>query len=78
MIYCRRCDLAFCERHADEHDGDDHALTEAPPAAVGCCICLGIYAPRRDDHSASRRVDVLVAEAPHLIAPPLEPGSHDA
>jgi hypothetical protein len=33
-----------------------------------------------DDHSASRRVDVLEREAPHLLAPskPLEAGSHDA
>jgi hypothetical protein len=32
----------------------------------------------RDDHSASRRVDVLEREAPHLLAQPLEPGNHDA
>lgn len=30
-----------------------------------------IDCPHRDDHSASRRADVLADEAPHLIAPEL-------
>lgn len=38
---------------------------------------LGLH---RDDHSASRRADVLELEAPHLLAParPIEAAGHDA
>jgi hypothetical protein len=46
IVYCRRCDLGFCERHADQHDGDDHEIGDAPEGIVGCCVCLGIYQPR--------------------------------
>jgi hypothetical protein len=41
--------------HHDEHDaGDDRRVVSLPR--------------RHDDHSASRRVDVLLEEAPHLLA----------
>jgi hypothetical protein len=36
-----------------------------------CTHCL--FPPARDDHSASRRVDVLEREAPHLLADPVLP-----
>jgi hypothetical protein len=50
VIYCRRCDLAFCSAHRDEHDGDDHELVDNP-AATFCCICSGIYLPKRRDEA---------------------------
>lgn len=45
ILYCRHCDLGFCDKHLDEHDGDDHELM--PDHRVEfCCVCAGIYAPR--------------------------------
>lgn len=62
---CPRCGYA-------ESDGRRHDRSVYREVCSRC-------APR-DDHSASRRVDVLEREAPHLIAPPapLEAADHDA
>lgn len=56
-------------------------LTEDRPS---CSSCGGVVIPEAvqgspaellaDDHSASRRVDVLEREAPHLLAPSSLPG----
>lgn len=62
-IRCPKCGYS-------ESDGRDHDRATYPEVCVKC-------APR-DDHSASRRVDVLEREAPHLLAQPLEPSNHDA
>jgi hypothetical protein len=44
VIYCRRCDLAFCARHVGAHDEtlEGHELAEHP-AATFCAVCAGIY-----------------------------------
>jgi hypothetical protein len=65
-IRCPKCGYT-------EEDGRQHDRAVYPE------VCLKCAPPApRDDHSASRRVDVLEREAPHLLAQPLEPGNHDA
>lgn len=45
MIYCRRCDLTFCEKHLEHHiDDETHSLAENSEATF-CCICTGLYQP---------------------------------
>lgn len=47
MMYCHRCDLAFCEEHRDQHadlEGrDQQHVLEDNPAATFCCVCSGLY-----------------------------------
>jgi len=46
-LYCRRCDMTFCEKHQHVHEQFDpehtHAVaTEAPDGAISCSVCMGI------------------------------------
>jgi uncharacterized radical SAM superfamily Fe-S cluster-containing enzyme len=50
MKYCRRCDLAFCDRHESDHpDLEGHELVERSDLDLFCCICLDIYRPTRKE-----------------------------
>ncbi len=45
LLYCRRCDLAFCERHLDAHpdlEGHELAPDDRPEF---CAVCAGLYRP---------------------------------
>jgi hypothetical protein len=45
FLYCRRCDLAFCEDHEHLHpDLPGHEL-KADERASFCSVCVGIFKP---------------------------------
>lgn len=52
MLYCRRCDLAFCEEHKSAHDNltepppNNHPALQENPDATFCSICVGLYRPK--------------------------------
>jgi hypothetical protein len=53
MKYCRRCDLAFCERHAHHHVSIEasagHSPLEHDERAEFCSVCVGIYVPGQEE-----------------------------
>lgn len=65
LTRCPKCSVT-------ESDGRPHDRETYLEVCARCAAA--------DDHSASRRVDVLEREAPHLLAPsaPLEAADHDA
>lgn len=47
LLYCRMCDLGFCERHAKDHPKlEGHSLAPTPEITF-CAVCTGIYVPYR-------------------------------
>jgi hypothetical protein len=58
-VYGPFADLAVAESHA-------RTLSTDPDEGQ----VARLVTPPGDDHSASRRIDVLEREAPHLLAPP--------
>jgi hypothetical protein len=81
----RELESGSIEAIAKQDVTDQVGAVLAELAAAGLELCPvalegELVESNPDDHSASRRLDVLKQEAPHLLAPsrPLEPGSHDA
>jgi len=54
LLYCRRCDLAFCKKHVAAHIWDEGHMLHFEPSAKFCSVCAGIYEPPEDDAQTKR------------------------
>jgi len=45
ILYCRRHDLAYCEKHGENPCFSKSCILHQEPRATFCCICSGLRKP---------------------------------